>query len=208
MFNGLIDSGKTEREPKPGSVLLSISVHLVLLTGLGAAPLVYYDKIPETELTRPVSDPRLQAGIPLPPLLPSRAAFPDRDVIYDAVCCNVAFCCLGAGLAKPGPESAQTTQEKEPIYHVEGALLGAKLIRAAEPRYPKLPWWAQIKGPVYLRIVVDRSGGVRAAKAIGGPAVLFDAALGAVRQWSYEPTFCSGRPVEVTAIISVDFRER
>ncbi len=208
MFNGLIESGKTEREHKPGSVLFSISAHLVLLTGLVAAPLVYYDEIPESDLTRPVSDPMLQASLPPPPLLPSKAAFPDRDIIHDAVCCNVAYCCLGAALTEPGPKSARTTLEKEPVYRVEGALLGAKLIRGIEPRYPKLPWWAQIEGPVHLRIVVDRSGGVRAAKAIGGPAVLFDAALGAVRQWSYEPTLCSGRPVEVTAIISVDFTER
>jgi periplasmic protein TonB len=47
---------------------------------------------------------------------------------------------------------------------------------------------------------------VRELKLISGSPLLAPAALEAVRQWLYRPTYLNGDPVEVTAPITVTFR--
>jgi protein TonB len=62
-----------------------------------------------------------------------------------------------------------------------------------------------VEGDVVIEAVIDAEGNVVEAKVISGHALLLSAALDAVRQWKYEPTYLNGEPVPVRLRVSVTF---
>ncbi|PYQ68366.1 MAG: hypothetical protein DMF53_00335, partial [Acidobacteria bacterium] len=57
-----------------------------------------------------------------------------------------------------------------------------------------------------LEAVIDREGCVRKASVLKGlPFKLEDAAVAAVRYWSFEPSTLAGRPVKVYYVLTVNF---
>jgi TonB family protein len=95
--------------------------------------------------------------------------------------------------------------KRDPI-RVGGNVQESKLIRSVEPIYPELAKRARVQGIVTLRIAVDEEGNVSDASVINGHPLLNDAAISAVRQWKYSPTLLSGKPVPVTATVTVEFK--
>jgi outer membrane biosynthesis protein TonB len=57
-----------------------------------------------------------------------------------------------------------------------------------------------------LSAIISENGEVTDLKAVGGPPLLYPAALEAVRQWKFEPTYLNGRPWPVAHEITVHFR--
>ncbi len=194
MFDGLLESGKLGKGIKPGWVLFSVSVHFAIMTGLFIASLIHYNEIPEIDLVKPLSDLA-------PPLIPP-PFHPPPDAVVD----GVLHCGLGMGSMRSARLPDPQPHDRKRVHRVDGSLLAAKLIRRVGPRYPDLARRKGGKERVFLRIVVDRQGGVRDAQAVSGPMVLVDPALRAVRRWKFEPTRLDGRPIEVAAIMPVDFR--
>jgi len=62
-----------------------------------------------------------------------------------------------------------------------------------------------LAGTVQLRAVIATDGSVRNLEVVGGNPILAKAAVDAVRQWRYQPTLLSGKPVEVETIVTVEF---
>jgi protein TonB len=58
---------------------------------------------------------------------------------------------------------------------------------------------------VIIDAVLDESGNVVEMKIVSGHPLLLQAALDAVRQWKYEPTYLNDLPVAVQMNISVTF---
>jgi protein TonB len=58
---------------------------------------------------------------------------------------------------------------------------------------------------VRLEGVVAKDGTVQRLRVLSGHPLLAPAALEAVSQWRYRPTFLNGDPVEVIAPIDVNF---
>ena len=83
-----------------------------------------------------------------------------------------------------------------------------KLIAHSEPFYPAEARSRGIEGSVQLRARVGRTGEVIGATPVNGPWLLFPAAVNAVREWRYEPTYVNGDPVETLAEITIVFRLR
>jgi TonB family protein len=81
-----------------------------------------------------------------------------------------------------------------------------KLILHSEPFYPAEARKRGIEGNVELRARVGRTGEVIGVTPVSGPWVLFPAAVNAVREWRYEPTFVNGDPTETLAEITIAFR--
>lgn len=80
------------------------------------------------------------------------------------------------------------------------------LITRVEPRYPDFARRAGISGDVVLKIVVDPNGGVGRIQVVSaGPGGLSEAAVDAVRRWTYLPAQVDGRPVAVVKIVRVRF---
>lgn len=103
-----------------------------------------------------------------------------------------------------------------------------KLIRKVNPAYPPEARAESVEGIYRIHVVIGKDGAIKEAKviasaetperlkaldaqtgaatAIEGDPRLAEAALGAVRQWQYEPVLKNGRPVEVKATVHVRFK--
>jgi TonB family protein len=62
-----------------------------------------------------------------------------------------------------------------------------KLIKSVVPAYPAAASQQHIEGTVVVRIVVNKDGRVTAAKALSGPAELFQPSVQAAKQYQFEP---------------------
>jgi protein TonB len=79
-------------------------------------------------------------------------------------------------------------------------------VRDVPPVYPKVAMDAGVQGVVIIEAVIDDKGGVAETRILRGVPVLDDAALEAVRQWTYTPTLLDGVPTPVVMTITVTFR--
>jgi len=91
---------------------------------------------------------------------------------------------------------------------VGGRVQEARLIRRVEPSYPAFARSNRIEGIVLLDVDVDEQGNVADIRVIRGHPMLNDEAVRAVRQWKYSPTLLNGRPVPVTAAVTITFTMR
>ena len=57
-----------------------------------------------------------------------------------------------------------------------------------------------------LKAVISKDGRIQNLTLISGHPLLVQAAIDAVRQWTYKPTVLNGNPVEVDTEIDVTFR--
>jgi TonB family protein len=83
-----------------------------------------------------------------------------------------------------------------------------KLISHSEPFYPAEARNHHIEGNVELQARVGRTGKIISVTPVSGPRLLSSAAMTAVREWRYEPTFVDGDPAETLADITIVFRLR
>jgi TonB family protein len=74
-----------------------------------------------------------------------------------------------------------------------------------DPVYPPEALKDHVSGIVVLHARISTMGGVGALSVISGPASLQQAALDAVRQWTYRPYLLNDTPVEVETTINVVF---
>jgi TonB family protein len=106
------------------------------------------------------------------------------------------------------PDAAETPaprpQQREPI-RVGGNIQESKLIKRVEPIYPETARQARVSGVVVLEVQVDEEGNVASVKVLRGHPLLDQAAIDAVKQWRYKPTYFSGQPVPVVATATVIF---
>ena len=54
--------------------------------------------------------------------------------------------------------------------------------------------------------VIDTEGNVVEMRVVSGPPLLIPAAVNAVRNWKYEPTFLNDQAIAVQLIVTVKFR--
>ena len=73
--------------------------------------------------------------------------------------------------------------------------LSERAIKKIDPVLP--PEDKGMKGEVLIEVSVDEQGNVASVEGVTGNRVLIDAAIAAVRQWRFDPTKLSGKPVRV-----------
>lgn len=61
-----------------------------------------------------------------------------------------------------------------------------KIKSRVDPVYPELARRMHISGTVKLQLVVGKDGTVKSTKVIGGPPLLIDATVDAVKRWKFE----------------------
>jgi protein TonB len=108
----------------------------------------------------------------------------------------------------PPPVKPPETVKPPQVVSVSMGVQAAKLIFGPKPDYPPLARAARIQGVVHLQAVIGVDGSVRNLRAESGPPLLIKAAIDAVSRWRYQPTLLTGRPVEVTTQIDVNFTLR
>lgn len=88
---------------------------------------------------------------------------------------------------------------------VGGDVKRPKVISAPPPEYPFLAQRTKITGVVTLEVTIDEHGNVVNLRPIKGDQMLINAALKAVKQWKFEPTYLNGVPVSVQLEVDVSF---
>jgi protein TonB len=113
--------------------------------------------------------------------------------------------------ANPGglPFGRQTApvvrpEDRAPI-RVSTAVEEGLLIRKTVPVYPAIAKAAGVGGTVRLAATISRNGTIENLRVTGGPAMLQQAALDAVKTWLYRPYLLDGQPVEVETTVDVIF---
>jgi protein TonB len=87
-----------------------------------------------------------------------------------------------------------------------GQVKMARLVHRVEPVYPMLARNMRVQGTVELSSVIGVDGRLKELRVLSGHPLLAGAAIDAVKQWIYEPTYLNGDPVEVIAPITVTFK--
>jgi Ca-activated chloride channel family protein len=103
------------------------------------------------------------------------------------------------------PALPPVPRKAEPM-RVGGNVQESKLLHRVEPVYPESAKRARVFGMVMLEVRVDENGNVTEARVVQGHPLLDDAAINAVKQWQYSPTYLNGNPVPVIATATVIFR--
>lgn len=86
-----------------------------------------------------------------------------------------------------------------------GRVRAPQIIHRVEPTYPPLARQTHTQGTVVIEAILDESGNVVEMKVISGHSLLITAAMEAVRQWKYEPTYLNDQPVAVQMNVNVTF---
>jgi periplasmic protein TonB len=107
-----------------------------------------------------------------------------------------------AGTVKPVAPAAHS---KAPV-RVGGRVRRPQVIKQIPPRYPTLARDAHITGEVVIDAVLDEHGNVTEMKVLSGPPLFYSAALEALSQWKYEPTYLNDEPISVQLIVTITFK--
>ncbi len=105
----------------------------------------------------------------------------------------------------PPPPEIRSSEDRRAL-KVSGPIQQAQLTSSIEPRYPAIARQTKTEGTVVLHAIISRDGRITALEVVSGHPLLVQAALDAVRQWRYRPTYLGGEPVEVETSITVIFR--
>ena len=107
----------------------------------------------------------------------------------------------------PPPPQAEVPKPATPErIRIGGKVEAARLIHEVQPEYPVLASQARIGGTVRLKAIIGRDGTVEDLSLVSGQPLLVQAAMEAVKQWVYKPTYLNGVPVEVLTEVVVNFR--
>jgi TonB family protein len=105
-----------------------------------------------------------------------------------------------SALAVPTAASPVTAR----IDVAEGLTQG-HLVKKMFPAYPATAKLQGVQGTVILNGVIGTDGHFKRLDVLGGPPMLQQASMDAVRQWVYTPYLLEGKPVEVETDINVVF---
>lgn len=159
----------------------------------------------------PTSDPGKAPTEAPPELLPEPAIAPtghDAGPVVDG----------GFEPGMAGIDGGLTTRVVEPLppppavptgpVKVGGQIKPPRRLVNVAPVYPSLAQQARVEGEVEIEAVIGEDGRVREARVTRGKPLLNDAALTAVRQWTFTPTTLNDRPVAVVMTVTVVFTLR
>jgi protein TonB len=74
------------------------------------------------------------------------------------------------------------------------------------PVYPPLAKQTKVQGIVSIDAVIDTEGNVVEMRVVSGHPLLISAALDAVKNWKYEPTYLNDQAIAVQLIVTVTFQ--
>lgn len=114
-----------------------------------------------------------------------------------------------AGDAQPPASNAAPSASKTPTppssKPVSGGVLNGKAVYLPKPFYPPNARSARATGVVTVEVMLSEEGKVLSARAVDGNPFLRQAAVDAAKQARFTPTILSGKPVQVTGLITYNF---
>lgn len=92
------------------------------------------------------------------------------------------------------------------VIRLSTGVLAERAVKKVEPTLPPEAAAKGIKGEVLIEVSVDEQGNVASVEGVMGDRALVEAAVAAVRQWRFEPTKLSGKPVRVIGRLRFRFK--
>ena len=80
------------------------------------------------------------------------------------------------------------------------------LATKVQPDYPPIAKQLKVQGTVELEALVSETGEVMKVNIVSGNPVLTNASAQAVKHWKFKPFMQDGKPIQVLAPISLDFK--
>jgi TonB family protein len=105
----------------------------------------------------------------------------------------------------PPPPSPQAPSSTAAINRITEAVAKLSLISSPPPVYPALANAARVQGTVVLQVEISIEGRVQNVSVMSGHPLLNEAAIQAVRQWTYKPFVLNGQAIPVTTTATVNF---
>jgi protein TonB len=102
----------------------------------------------------------------------------------------------------PAPAVASAPRPHGPVRISSGVAAGL-ILQKVMPVYPPIAKATHTAGAVTLQAIISKTGTIENLRVIGGPAMLQQASVDAVKQWRYRPFLLNGEPVEVETTIAV-----
>lgn len=107
------------------------------------------------------------------------------------------------------PGASGIAPPKEPakiVVRVGGKVRPPRAVYRPAPAYPPLAKQARVSGDVVVDTILDENGNVTNMKILSGPPLLYEAAMEALKQWRYQPTYLNDQPVSVELIVTINFQ--
>jgi TonB family protein len=99
----------------------------------------------------------------------------------------------------------QQSSPDDEVVKVGGDVRPPRKIKDVKPVYPEDAREARIEGVVIVEAVIDKEGKVARADVIKSIPELDQAAVDAVLQWEFEPTYIKGKAVSVRMTVTINF---
>ena len=157
------------------------------------------------KLFMPPAIPKQIAMVKEEPLAPE----PDAGGVFGGVPGGATSGVLGGileGIKAPEAPAPRPLESPKAPIPVGGNVQPPRVIYRVAPEYPVLAHQAGIQGEVIISAVIDNKGNVVDMKIVSGPALLYEAAMKALEQWKFEPTYLNGEPVAIRWNATVNFR--
>jgi protein TonB len=166
--------------------------------------------VPVQEAPNPAPEAAAPAKTPEPAPPPPVAAEPPRPAApQGALPAAEAQAPAAPPQAAVSPQPpAPGTVEPEPVrpaVRTGGRVTEARLIRGPAPEYPAIARQARVSGVVRVDARVGTNGRTTQVRAVSGPPLLRQAAVDAVRRWTYEPGRINGEIVETAIQVDLKF---
>ncbi len=222
-------AGGTRRKGRWYTVPLSILTHAALVAGFLIVPLVVTNALPLPSSVLVFATPPPPPA-PVPP--PATPELPRPVATVPDVNPNAAPAVAPATLVDPPPTVTSLVQHASPGVLATASGPGVSLAAPPPPAppaaptgpipvggkirppakiydvlpvYPVIARAARVQGTVRIEATIAKDGSVRDAHIIDSVKMLDAAALDAVRQWRYRPSYLNGEPIEVLMTVSVQF---
>jgi periplasmic protein TonB len=228
LFGDVSDPSVRVGSRKWYTVPLSLAVHTVVLLLAIVVPLVATGALPDprTALTyvpvvppmpapppvrrapppdRPIADPHAApivtpSSITKEPDIPpgfETVGTPDGIGLIDG---------LDTVIAPPPPPPPPPPPAPQKPVPVGGNIRPPERTEYVAPVYPPIAQAARVQGIVIVEATIGIDGRVMNARLLRSIPLLDEAAIAAVRQWTYKPTLLNGIPVPVIMTVTVNFQ--
>jgi protein TonB len=104
-----------------------------------------------------------------------------------------------------GGTAVQSVGAEQGPLHAGRDVRAPQKIKDVRPSFPPAAMAARVRGTVVVEATIGPDGRVQSTKLLQSIPLLDEAALDAIRQWEYEPTFVSGKAVAVVVTVTIQF---
>ena len=217
------------------TLVTSVVLHTVLVVAIAILPLLFYDSMPSQEALRAFFVQPLEVVPPPPPPPPPPAAarlavtqaprvevqptgfvapidIPTEIQPEELLDLGVEGGAVGGveggvpgGVVGGVVGGLPQAPPPQVAIRVGGLIKAPAKLKHVDPVYPELARVARVQGVVIVECLISPQGKVTDVKVLRSIPLLDQAAVDAVRQWTYTPTLLNAVPVPVIMTVTVTF---